>query len=458
MTLDGFKEHLDNTNSNFFNAIQSCINDIRNTNSFMLMTINRCIDYTKASKGMKLIPRYETMDLMETLSLPLNCMRNIQQRIQIVLKEVPKEICSHLITDKQWLQENILCLLSNAVKYSSEGMVTIALSLIQVHIPPEKMSSKVFSFMSTSLSYKTHSSRRMSNKIIACDEELPFDETQEYNPSLQVPFLLIEIEDTGIGMSEEAMASLFNPFKQTQRLAGGTGLGLYSLAKRVEALQGDYGVAKRVDGKKGSNFWFTFPYKPDEIAAAHHTSAFEPMGTFIMQPSVGKMARHTSEAIDLTQDIYKKDSLQILIVDDSPSIIKMTVKTLQKLGYNIETAENGEVAVRMIEERWKHNQSTFDIVFMDLQMPVMDGLEATRRIRQMQTGSVAVTEEDDELVSIGEQQLFPYQRIIGLSANSDYDTTEAAYKAGIDVFMSKPFKLDTFHETLSQLGLKPCHK
>eukprot|EP00981_Chlorochromonas_danica_P012248 scaffold4714_cov185-Ochromonas_danica.AAC.1 len=74
---------------------KQCISTINNTNSFMLMTINRCIDYTKASKGLKLVPKYETIDLMETLSLPLNCMKDIQQRVSIVLEPLSRDICSH---------------------------------------------------------------------------------------------------------------------------------------------------------------------------------------------------------------------------------------------------------------------------------------------------------------------------------------------------------------------------
>ena len=64
------------------------------------------------------------------------------------------------------------------------------------------------------------------------------------------------------------MTTLFTPFKQAQRLAGGTGLGLYSLAKRMEAINGYYGVQKRRDGLQGSLFWFAFPYKPDTMTAA----------------------------------------------------------------------------------------------------------------------------------------------------------------------------------------------
>jgi len=114
------------------NCARECFVNIHNTNLFMLMTINRCIDYTKASKGLKLTPKYETIGLLDTLQLPLECMKNIQARIAIEMLAVDStKICSHIITDKQWLQENILCLLSNAVKYSAEGSVfCVSLTLV----------------------------------------------------------------------------------------------------------------------------------------------------------------------------------------------------------------------------------------------------------------------------------------------------------------------------------------
>jgi len=95
------------------------------------------------------------------------------------------------------------------------------------------------------------------------------------------------VEDNGIGLSPEMMANLFRPFKQAQRMTGGTGLGLYSLAKRlhcisyyfvssfytapfsrIEALNGCYGVSNRHDGEQGCLFWFEIPYRPDEDSAS----------------------------------------------------------------------------------------------------------------------------------------------------------------------------------------------
>ena len=82
-------------------------------------------------------------------------------------------------------------------------------------------------------------------------------------------YLLLEIADTGIGISEEKRKSLFLPFKQAQRFAGGTGLGLFSLARRVEAQKGAFGVRDREDGVQGCIFWFMLPYKPDPTMIPH---------------------------------------------------------------------------------------------------------------------------------------------------------------------------------------------
>ncbi len=380
-----------------FLPIQTCLMNMRNTNAFMLMTINRCIDYTKASKGMKLVPKYETVDLREALQFPIECMSNIQERIGIKVEALSEEICSHIITDKQWLQENLLCLLSNAVKYSTEGNVTIKV-LMQSQLP------KTTDF-------------RMSRRFDTCAE------------GALEHYLLFEIEDTGIGLSEEAMKHLFNPFKQAQRLAGGTGLGLYSLAKRVEALNGNYGVRKRTDRRQGSLFWFAIPYKADTTASAAAEGV-----------TIKSIAR---EAVVEYKADAPADNLKILIVDDAPSILKMSSMMLKRQGHQIWTAENGEIALKRIEEKWRVSGKGFDLVLMDLQMPVMDGLEATRRLRAM---------ELEGRDSGFEVSLTSHLLIFGVSANSDHDTMKAAFDAGVDDFIGKPFSIDALNKCLQKFN------
>ena len=450
-------------------TIQTCVTDVRCTYSFMLMSINRCLDYTKSTKGVKLEPKNETISLNDAIELPMRCIQNMQSRVAVTLDPWSKGICSCVITDRQWLQENLLCLLSNAVKYSTGGIISIRLLLED---------AKAFS---------------------------PKDE----NPS-EHQFLRFEVEDAGIGMSEEAMASLFNPFKQTQRLAGGTGLGLYSLAKRLEALQGYYGVMKRRDGKCGSLFWFAVPYKPDEAFALHLLKStksqltrlslkpMQPKDNSIMrqcsmspklsfastmhispghQAALAKVfsprsAQATAQALQsysshdhspstsnasspssissktdsttTTSDKVLTSSLSILLVDDSPIIIKMSCMMLKKLGHLVKVAENGAIAVRMVQEllsskrSGRHDENVlndrpFDVILMDLQMPIMDGLEATRRIRSL------------------EDNTFIRHSIVGISANADEQTMQYAREAGIDTFLPKPFDINKVQSTLNYI-------
>jgi signal transduction histidine kinase len=234
-------------------VMNNSLTSIRNTNTFMIMAINRCIDYVKVNKGLKLTPRNETIDLMDALSMPLDCMKNIQEKIEIALQPVPTEICSHIITDKQWLQENILCLLSNAVKYIVSGDVNIRVTkVIRSAADVDKLSKsrvgKVFSISgkvdegnntAEELPILKASSNILSspNRIVPCTSDSSMSSVDcKVRPRVDsgisinscesiklITFLRIEVEDHGIGISPEVMASLFNPFTQAQHLAGGTG-------------------------------------------------------------------------------------------------------------------------------------------------------------------------------------------------------------------------------------------
>jgi CheY-like chemotaxis protein len=514
------------------------------------MTINRCLDYTKASKGLKLVPRYETIDLMESLHLPLSCMQNIQNRIVIECSNSPVEICSHIITDKQWLQENVLCLLSNAVKYSTIGTVTVTIVLEERLTETITYSQSISSRnlqehnnLSSELETGTVTAEKTNNNLSinvsgisdsqgtlptsTRREDLvlqPFqvmDKSNVMKDQRWLPFVRFEIEDTGIGMSEEAMASLFNPFKQTQRLAGGTGLGLYSLAKRLEALHGFYGVMKRRDGKQGSLFWFAIPYKPDAVTASlvvpksqtaidsdeemyeekHDADSIgRSVKENVRSKSISTVTNHVQSGVQqasrkptsvlgnntkgevegkhhrgqnphllssvqlslassltATTTTPSPEVLSILVVDDSPPILKMTKLMLQRLGHKIVTAENGAVALRLIEEHWLDGMQTFQVILMDLQMPVMDGLEATKRIRALETQGLDSVQSVDEatgkaipVIPIRFPKL-PKQLVIGMSANSDHETTVHAFEAGIDSFIAKPFTVETFKATVDVL-------
>ncbi|RYH22496.1 response regulator [archaeon] len=506
-------------------SLHQCVCDIRVTNSFMLMTINRCIDYTKASKGLKLVPKFETTELLETLLLPLSCMKNIQNKVHIELLSLPASICSHVITDKQWLQENVLCLLSNAVKYSASGKISVAVSLAldtsstggnsspssPASSPQRQAAARKTS--SLALLPRSTSSSHINFRRV-CPLSLSSASAEDLGIKPDKYVLRVEVEDEGIGMTEQAMSELFSPFKQTQRLAGGTGLGLFSLAKRIEALRGQCGVCRRRDGKQGSLFWFTIPYRPDEEERRKKKDADGGLSRVVSVDSIGDvsnlnctideeaimhspyppatisaadmmtqpMVSHSAEAqlipvaIQTNSSMHSQSSNQasapfrILLVDDSPSVLKMMSMMLRRQGHVVTIAENGAIALDLLTSRLSSRSTEqsasavstiFDIVLMDLQMPVMDGIEAVKRLRQFEAQRLAIanttgyvdqtsrnTVHDDHAVRMSSQSR---QLVIGLSANCEDDVLQETASVGFDAFLPKPFSLNSFLELVNEL-------
>ena len=220
-------------------AILETTGTITSTIVFMSMTINRVLDFSKVSHNIKLVPAYETISLTAVMAWPASILRSLEGRVSIIIDPVPTNICQHVITDKGWLTENLLCLFSNAIKYSSVGFVNVRCYLVEDKLKLKLASNNITKTNDTN--YKNYAENTTSATCIC-----------------------VEVEDNGIGIPQESRARLFSPFQQAQRMTtGGTGLGLYSLRKRIEALGGTCGIKSRHDKREGSCFWFTFPYRPD---------------------------------------------------------------------------------------------------------------------------------------------------------------------------------------------------
>jgi CheY-like chemotaxis protein len=265
--------------------------------------------------------------------------------------------------------------------------------------------------------------------------------------------IMVTVEDTGIGISDTNKTLLFQPFHQAQRSAGGTGLGLFALDGRTRALGGTCGLRDRVDGKQGSVFWFTFPYRPDTECECEMTSEGG-----LAPPSIA-LPVGVKEASALPP-------LRILLTDDSASILKVTKRFLERNGHMVVTAENGNQSL----ERLKASPGGFDLLITDLQMPVMDGFESVRRYREWEglafgTGSGnaggagavttatgpgpgrATTTGGGTTGAAGTttRRLF----ILGMSAKADDETRNDVFAVGMDAFVPKPFDYKTLVEELS---------
>jgi signal transduction histidine kinase/DNA-binding response OmpR family regulator len=223
--------------------------------------------------------------------------------------------------------------------------------------------------------------------------------------------LKFSVCDTGIGMSAENLESIFENFTQSSdrivRKYGGTGLGL-TISKKLIELQGGNIV---VDSElyKGSVFTFTLPFK------IINSDKFE--------------GSNVNSESKLSFDFLNK--INILLVEDNKMNVVLAKKIFQKWGKIIDVAENGMVALEKIAK------NDYDIILMDIQMPEMDGNEATRRLREWS----------------GPKSQVP---VIALTAHATTFERQESIEVGMNDFLSKPFHpddlLNTIHRTLKKIS------
>jgi TMAO reductase system sensor TorS len=209
-----------------------------------------------------------------------------------------------------------------------------------------------------------------------------------------------EVEDTGIGIRSDIKDELFNEFTQadgsTTRKYGGTGLGLAIVRQLVEMMHGRFGV-ESVPGE-GSTFWFRITLPVGEAQATKQSSS--------EQVVKGLLHGH------------------VLLVEDNPINQMVAQKMLEKIGLESTLAGDGQEALNMLE------QGRFDAVLMDCQMPVMDGFEATRRIR-----------EQTALLSLP---------VIAMTANVMEGDREKCIEAGMNDYIGKPVVEADLKKTLAR--------
>ena len=225
---------------------------------------------------------------------------------------------------------------------------------------------------------------------------LQVDQVDDTNPdSRRIRFL---VEDTGIGIASHKLSAIFERFQQaenfTTRYYGGTGLGLNIVKALTELQKGSVSVTS-MEGQ-GSRFVVDIPY-------------------VIALEQIRMNQQPVSKAV------IRQENVRVLVVEDNLMNQRLVQQVLNRLGYQVHMADNGRMGLQMLEE------ATYDVILMDLQMPIMDGYETTRFIRS---------------------KLKLTLPIIAMTAHALPSEKENCLKAGMNDFLSKPFQLEELQQIL----------
>jgi signal transduction histidine kinase/ActR/RegA family two-component response regulator len=229
--------------------------------------------------------------------------------------------------------------------------------------------------------------------------------------------LVVRVQDTGIGIPKERLDQVFDPFVQAGRQdfqrRGGAGLGLTIARQLARLMGGDIRVAS--EPGQGSTFTFTARL----ASADHQTESPAPP-----PPDRDAGATHPSAASSAGTDL----PLKILLAEDNPVNQLLARRLLEKRGHRVVLARNGREALGLVD------RETFDLVFMDVQMPVMDGIQATAAIRNQ------------------EKNASGHLAIVAMTAYAMDGDRERLLAAGMDDYLAKPLDTDSLDRVLDRIS------
>ena len=331
---------------------------IHESGQHLLTLINDILDLARVEAG-KLVLAPSVVHLGTFLRVVADIMRiKAEEKSLLFHYEAAADLPAAVTVDDKRLRQVLLNLLGNAVKFTDRGEVALRVLLVAQRAREQGMAR-----------------------------------------------LRFEVADSGIGMSREQLARIFQPFEQVaemQRREGGTGLGLAISQQLIQLMGGKIEVNSEPD--KGSLFWFELEL---------------PVATATLQTAPAPLAIIG----------YEGRRKRVLIVDDVPQNRAVLMDMLQALGFSVADARNGQECLSMLDS-FKP-----DLILMDAMMPVMDGHEATRRIRQMPAWATVP--------------------IITVTASAASEDELRSYAAGANAFLAKPVEHDLLLATIGkQLSLQ----
>ena len=336
------------------------IETIRSSGDSLLAVISDILDFSKIEGGM-LDLEEEPFDLRQCLEESVNMVAEPAARKGLRLSfSIGPQVPERIVGDAIRLRQILVNLLGNAVKFTEAGEISVDVSALPSPSPSAPRS-----------------------------------------PSSEI---LFAVKDTGIGIDKDRMSRLFQSFSQvdasTTRKYGGTGLGL-AISKNLAELMGGRIWVESEPGR-GSTFYFTIK----AVAAAPEDVAVRP----------ARQEGALKCGLSALENGRPRESHWILLVEDNAVNQKVAVRILERLGFRADIAGNGRQALLAFKGR------DYDLVLMDVQMPEMDGLEATRLIRSQP----------------GRRQ--PY--IIAMTAHAMKGDREQCLAAGMDDYVSKPVRIE----------------
>eukprot|EP01113_Clastostelium_recurvatum_P033246 TRINITY_DN4373_c0_g1_i3.p1 TRINITY_DN4373_c0_g1~~TRINITY_DN4373_c0_g1_i3.p1 ORF type:complete len:1505 (+),score=363.53 TRINITY_DN4373_c0_g1_i3:203-4717(+) len=297
-----------------------------------------------------------------------------------------------------------------------------------VRSDPNRLSQIMINLVSNAIKFTSNSAEK---RITVSMTALPDPPSVSGERILTLQF---SVQDTGIGMSDQDQTLLFQRFSQATRSThqyGGSGLGLFISKDLVELMGGSiYAQSKLGEGAK-----FVFTIKAEQTTPVESESA--PSAAHLLHASVASGSAPSNTSLG---DSAGSKSKRILIVEDNVVNQKVLRRHLENAGYQCTVAENGQVAVTLLSGEESPPRYHFDFVFMDMEMPVMGGVKATRLIRERE-------------VRLGISPI----PVVGLSGNARQTHITEAMDAGMNQFIIKPYQKDDMLQVIQRLtaGMAP---
>ncbi|MDR2755799.1 MAG: response regulator [Planctomycetaceae bacterium] len=378
--------------------------------------------------------------------------KRLDEKPQLEFKiEWNEPIPETILGDPTRLRQILINLLSNAIKFTEKGFVTVRCTMHE---------ADVLQTFSSAVMEETHSTSQTSLKNLLSATFftssrygrlrrmkgplntsllLTSVHVQDENDSIVLrpktlsgilasasgnPILVIEVIDTGIGLSPKQITRLFKPFSQADdsstRKYGGTGLGLGIARGLARLMGGDINIKSELN--KGSSFIVMIPVRFSEtkdiakISNNNSESESDKTNDILEKPLLQTSSSETETAIissNPLQNSLPLSNYRILVVDDVVINQRVAEAKLRDVGAEVVLASNGSLALDKVAEAEK-NGNIFDAILMDMQMPVMDGFEATQKLRSR-----------------------GFKRpILALTAN--FGDNEDSFQAGCDAVLTKP--------------------